>query len=224
MWGRASKNGGNRKLLSEDQNVLAISEKYVSDCIRMCSELGGKEMNICLFADDIADFDKTHGTIAAERINQILRRVLPMLGKLCKEAKDHGLKLALEPLNRYSTPYCASAADALAVAKQVDNLGILLDPFHMNIEEDSFEDAILAFRKHLLHTHFADNNRRMSGFAHIDFKTIVTSLQKIGYNGYVSFEPNIADRNYEYAPKKGLEFVKQIEATSRSAAASKVST
>jgi sugar phosphate isomerase/epimerase len=50
----------------------------------------------------------------------------------------------------------------------------------------------------------------MPGFAHIDFSTIVESLNEIGYNGYISFEPNIADRNYELATKFGLDFVKRI--------------
>ena len=62
----------------------------------------------------------------------------------------------------------------------------------------------------LRHMHFADNNRKMPGFAHIDFSTVVKSLNEIGYDGYISFEPNIADRNYEHAIKYGLDFVKRI--------------
>jgi sugar phosphate isomerase/epimerase len=58
--------------------------------------------------------------------------------------------------------------------------------------------------------HFADNNRKMPGFAHIDFSSIVKSLNEIGYAGYISFEPNIADKNYQHATKNGLEFVRGI--------------
>jgi len=79
----------------------------------------------------------------------------------------------------------------------------------MNIEEDSFEYPILATGTALKHTHFADNNRKMPGFAHIDFSTIVRSLHDIGYDGYISFEPNIADKNYEHAVNTGLEFIKK---------------
>ena len=141
---------------------------------------------------------------------RVVRRALPLLKSLCREAADNGVKLALEPLNRYSTPYCATASDAIALARQVDGLGILLDTFHMNIEEDSFECAILACRDYLAHTHFADNNRKMPGFAHIDFRPIMASLNKIGYDGYVSFEPNLPDRNYEHYTKSGLEFVRKM--------------
>jgi sugar phosphate isomerase/epimerase len=80
----------------------------------------------------------------------------------------------------------------------------------MNIEEDSFEDAIKSSRGLLRHTHFADNNRKMPGLAHIDFQTIMKSLHEISYGGYVSFEPNIAGRDYEFATKSGLDFVKKI--------------
>jgi sugar phosphate isomerase/epimerase len=51
----------------------------------------------------------------------------------------------------------------------------------------------------------------MPGFAHIDFHSIVKSLQKIGYDGYVSFEPSLTDRNYEDYTKGGLEFLKGLE-------------
>jgi D-psicose/D-tagatose/L-ribulose 3-epimerase len=210
MWGRISKDGWKRKLLSADPGLLAASEKYVRDCIAMCSRLGGKEINICLFADDVPTFDKTHGTILANEKDRVVARALPALKNLCKEAADSGVKLVLEPLNRYSTPYCATASDAIAIARQVDGLGILLDTFHMNIEEDSFEGAILACRNYLAHTHFADNNRKMPGFAHINFHSIMASLQKIGYDGYVSFEPNLPDRNYEHYTIGGLEFVRKM--------------
>ncbi|MDQ3999181.1 MAG: hypothetical protein M3208_03060, partial [Thermoproteota archaeon] len=76
--------------------------------------------------------------------------------------------------------------------------------------EDLFEEAIQSSRKFLRHTHFADNNRKMPGFAHIDFSTIVKSLIEIGYDGYISFEPNIPDKNYEHATRYGLDFIKRI--------------
>jgi sugar phosphate isomerase/epimerase len=81
----------------------------------------------------------------------------------------------------------------------------------MNIEEDLFTDAIQSSRQLLLHMHFADNNRKMPGFAHIDFPTIVKSLKEIGYVGYISFEPTIADKKYKHATKYGLNFIKRIE-------------
>jgi sugar phosphate isomerase/epimerase len=167
-------------------------------------------MNVCLFADELPGFDRTHSMLAQNEKEQFSRKAMPILAELCKFASDYGVQLVLEPLNRYSTPYCSTAMDAAAIVRQVNSnsLGILLDTFHMNIEEDSFEDAIRTAGQLLKHSHFADNNRKMPGSAHIDFAAITGCLQEIGYNGYVSFEPNFADRNYERATKAGLDFVK----------------
>jgi sugar phosphate isomerase/epimerase len=219
MWGSISKDGWKRKLLSANPALVKESEKYVQDCVRMCSALGGKEMNICLFADDRPGFDRTHGTIPAKDKDLFFAKAVPAMSRLCKDAANHGVELVLEPLNRYSTPYCANAKDAIAIVQRVDSLGMLLDTFHMNIEEDSFADAIKSSRGLLRHAHFADNNRKMPGFAHIDFQAILKSLHEINYDGYVSFEPNIADRDYEFATKSGLDFVKRIEMLSRTAIA-----
>jgi D-psicose/D-tagatose/L-ribulose 3-epimerase len=211
MWGSISPEGWKRKMLSSDPILVRASEQYVVDCLKLCNVLGGKEMNICLFADDdIPGFDRTHMIIPAKDKELFAAKAVPILDRLCRKASDYGIHLALEPLNRYSTPYCGNAKDAIGIASQVGSLGILLDTFHMNIEEDLFTDAIESSRQLLLHVHFADNNRKMPGFAHIDFSTIVKSLKEIGYLGYISFEPNISDKNYQHATKYGLDFVKRI--------------
>src|SRR5215210_875085 len=210
MWGSISSEGWKRRLLSNDPKLVQASEQYVLDCLKLCNILGGHEMNVCLFADEIKGVDRTHREISANEKENFAAKAVPLMKLLCKKAADYGIQLVLEPLNRYSTPYCANAKDAIAIARQVDSLGILLDTFHMNIEEDLFKDAIESSSTILRHMHFADNNRKMPGFAHIDFSTIIKSLNEIGYEGYISFEPNIADRNYEHATKYGLDFVKRI--------------
>jgi D-psicose/D-tagatose/L-ribulose 3-epimerase len=210
MWGSISTDGWKRRLLSSDPVITQASEQYVIDCLKLCNILGGHEMNVCLFADDIKGVDRTHRIISANEKELFAAKAVPIMRRLSKIAADYGIQLVLEPLNRYSTPYCTTAKDAIAIAQQVESLGVLLDTFHMNIEEDLFKDAIQSSRKFLRHMHFADNNRKMPGFAHIDFSTILKSLIEIGYHGYISFEPNIPDSNYEHATKYGLDFVKRI--------------
>jgi D-psicose/D-tagatose/L-ribulose 3-epimerase len=210
MWGSISTDGWKRRLLSSDPKLVQASEKYVIDCLKLCNTLGGHEMNVCLFADEIKGVDRTHRIISPNEKELFAAKAVPIMRLLCKKAADYGVQLVLEPLNRYSTPYCATAEDAIAIAQHVDSLGILLDTFHMNIEEDMFKDAIQSSSTLLRHMHFADNNRKMPGFAHIDFPTVIESLNEIGYDGFISFEPNIADRNYEHATKYGLDFVKGI--------------
>jgi sugar phosphate isomerase/epimerase len=210
MWGSISSDGWKRRLLSSDPKLVQASEQYVIDCLKLCNTLGGHEMNVCLFADEIKGFDRTHRIISPNEKELFAAKAVPLMRLLCRRAADYGIQLVLEPLNRYSTPYCATAKDAIAIAQHVDSLGILLDTFHMNIEEDMFKDAIQSSSTLLRHMHFADNNRKMPGFAHIDFSTIIKSLKEIGYQDYISFEPNVADRGYEHETKYGLDFVKRI--------------
>jgi sugar phosphate isomerase/epimerase len=214
MWGSISPDGWKRKLLSSDQSLIRSSQKYVEQCIDMCDRLGGKKLNICLFSDDkLASIDKNHYVISEQEKVPIIQRVLPTLSKLAKYASDRGIQTLLEPLNRYSTPYCTTAADAVAIAEKIDqdNFGVLLDTFHMNIEEDSFEKAIISARRLLHHTHFADNNRKMPGLGHIDFNTIMKALNRIGYNKeYISFEPNLTSERYRVDTELGLNFIKSL--------------
>ena len=214
MWGSSGlEDTHKRKLISCNQSILKQSKEYVKRCIKLCHELGGKELNLCLFADDeLATFDRNHVILSDIKKKRIIQSVLlPILYELTRFAADYDIILLLEPLNRYSTPYCTTAKDAVYIAKQVNhtNFGILLDTFHMNIEEDSFEYAILGSANLLGHTHFADNNRKMPGRAHIDFKLILDSLNRIKYNGYISFEP-ILNNDYLTSTQQGLNYIKSI--------------
>jgi sugar phosphate isomerase/epimerase len=218
MWGSIGKDGWKRKFLSSDSSFITHSQEYVKHCVKMCQSLGGDKMNICLFADDqLSAFDRNHTIISEDQKAHIIQQVIPILSKLARFAADHGVKLLIEPLNRYSTPYCTTANDAVTIANQINehNFGVLLDTFHMNIEEDSLEHAILKSEGLLQHTHFADNNRKMPGYAHIDFQSVVKSLEHIGYNQYISFEPNLTNKEYESATKNGLDYIKDIEKSVR---------
>jgi D-psicose/D-tagatose/L-ribulose 3-epimerase len=213
MWGSTSLEGRKRKLLSADAGLVTNSQKYVQRCIDMCRSLEANELNVCLFADDRSAFDPNHHVIPEPQKATVLRGIIPMLSELSRFAGDRGIRLLLEPLNRYSTPYLTTAEEAVAVARQVnqENFGVLLDTFHMNIEEDSFENAILKSERLLHHTHFADNNRKMPGRGHIDFHSIIESLRKIGYQQYISFEPHLTStQDYKMATKCGLDFIKSI--------------
>lgn len=214
MWGRASKEGSKRKLLSLDQDTIRHSENYVKKCIEMCQYLGGSEINICLFADSSLDFDANHGMVSEDQKKSAIDKAIPLLVSLSRFAADHNVNLLIEPLNRYSTPYCNTAKDATYVAAKInqDNVGILLDTFHMNIEESSFEKTILDSKRFVKHTHFADNNRAMPGYAHLDFAPIVKTLQEIKYDGYISFEPNLT-ADYESSTFTGLQFIKNLESS-----------
>jgi len=69
-----------------------------------------------------------------------------------------------------------------------DNFGLLLDTFHMNIEEAGIEDSIRAVGDRIFHFHVADSNRWYPGAGHLDFRSILDVLNSTGYDGFVSGE------------------------------------
>ena len=109
---------------------------------------------------------------------------------IAARAATHGVPFIYEPLNRYETNLFNRISDAAAflVEQQLENITLLADLFHMNIEEASLEQALAENIEHIGHIHFADSNRRAMGFGHTDSKPLLLLLHQLGYSGYLSAE------------------------------------
>ena len=217
MWGNFNSTASSRRLLSFDIDIVKTAKKYVIRCIEICRLLGGQEFNICLFADPGTTMpDFTHRLLSHAQKLKVVEKSFPILRSLSNYAKDHGVLLLLEPLNRYATPFCCSAADALEICNAINspNLGILLDTFHMNIEEDSFSYAIESTKGSLFNMHFADNNRKMPGSGHLDFRSIMKTLNDIDYQRYICFEPILEQIGYRESLREGIAYIKRLDSTS----------
>ena len=105
-------------------------------------------------------------------------------------ASPHNVRLALEPINRYETTLINNVAEGLELIERVGagNFGLLLDTFHMNIEEPSIEGSIRQAGQRIFHFHVADSNRCPPGGGHIDFGSVLKTLGQVGYAGYISGE------------------------------------
>ncbi|MGO9643281.1 MAG: TIM barrel protein [Candidatus Bathyarchaeia archaeon] len=106
------------------------------------------------------------------------------------EASGCDGKIALEAINRYETK---SLNTAEHVAEFIDDsglkaTGILLDTFHMNIEERSIESTIRSYVDRLIHFHIADSNRWPPGYGHLDIREQLKILAELDYSGWVSAE------------------------------------
>jgi sugar phosphate isomerase/epimerase len=101
-----------------------------------------------------------------------------------------GVRLVLEPIHRYEADLIHSAQDGLDLLDRVacDNVGLILDTFHMNIEDPSIEGSLRMAGNRLFHVHVADSNRRYPGAGHIDFAGVIRTLREIGFRGFVSSE------------------------------------
>ena len=127
------------------------------------------------------------GEVTREQAYEYLREALNELGQ---HAKGAGVPLIYEPLNRYESNLLNRAEDVVPFlgTLDTDNIVILADLFHMNIEEASIADGLRAYGSHLGHVHFVDSNRRPAGCGHIDYAPIAAALKEVGYAKYASAE------------------------------------
>jgi sugar phosphate isomerase/epimerase len=126
-------------------------------------------------------------------------------------AGAQGITLALEPGNRYETDFVHTVREALEILAAVGlpSLRLLLDTFHMNIEEASIPDAVRLGAAHLVHVHFADSNRKAPGWGHLDFGAVAGALRDVGYDGAVGLEMSLAP-DFEAAAAQGLRYVRAL--------------
>jgi sugar phosphate isomerase/epimerase len=121
---------------------------------------------------------------------QALNWLAEGLERLGRFAETKNVKLIYEPLNRYETNLIndLSTAAGFVRALRTQNVSLLADLFHMNIEEVSIAESIRANHTLIGHVHLADSNRRPGGMGHIPLQEVGRALKEIGYQGYVSAE------------------------------------
>ena len=127
----------------------------------------------------IKDSKKEYEKILAERIKPIE-----------VYAKQKGVKVVVEAINRYEINSMNTGADVVDWANQygLDNTYVHLDTFHMNIEEEDIAKTIEYCGEKLGYVHFADSNRHYPGAGHIDFKKVMEALNRVQYQGVISIE------------------------------------
>jgi sugar phosphate isomerase/epimerase len=142
---------------------------------------------------------------------QAMDWLVTALQECCAAAQPHGVRLALEPINRYETTLVNTAWAGLELIEHVGagNFGLLLDTFHMNIEEPDIEASIRLCGRHIFHFHVADSNRWHPGAGHLDFKSILDALQQTGYEGWISGE-FLPLPDTETAAGKSMEVLRKL--------------
>ena len=151
------------------------------------------------------------------------------LSEVAEFARDKGIVLALEPLNRYETYLLNTAEDARRLVEEINhpNLRILLDTYHMNIEEESFYKAIKTAGQYLFHVHLCENNRGVPGTGHVNWKEVFRALKEINYDKWAVIESFVPAASKEIASRtrmwrkvassadaiaeRGLAFFRQCE-------------
>lgn len=167
---------------SADPEVRKNAITVLTEAIEVTALLGSKGL-AGVVAAPWGVFDPANKAIRAERAAQTL-------GQLDGILSQHRVTLGIEALNRFESDLTSTAAETCAIARASgsDRVGVLLDSFHMNIEEKDPSAAIRAAGKALCHYHVSDNDRGVPGSGRYDFPSDAIALKEIGYKGWVVAE------------------------------------
>jgi D-psicose/D-tagatose/L-ribulose 3-epimerase len=130
--------------------------------------------------------------------------------RIAERAQELGLQLAIEVLNRYESHLLNTSEEAVRFVEEVGapNVGLLLDAYHMNIEEAGLGSAIRAAGEHLFLFHAADSNRQAVGRGHTDFLGVMRALKDIEYNGDIIIECTASGPD-PFTPVKGSGWLEE---------------
>ncbi len=174
-----------RDLIHPDAAPRENAARYIRGAIDAAAELGSQTLSGPLYASVGRAWQQT-----PDERERDLERLVEALTPLAAHAADSGVRLGLEPLNRFETSFVNIAEQAIEIIDRVDSpgLGVLLDTFHMNLEEKSIGDAIRATGSRLSHFHACENDRGAPGSGHVPWDEVADALRAIEFDGPVVIE------------------------------------
>jgi D-psicose/D-tagatose/L-ribulose 3-epimerase len=172
--------GPDRDLIHPDAAIRSNGMAYVRHCIDAAKTMGAPHVAGPLYSAVGRTWQSTDDE--RKRDTDLL---VKQLGELSRYAGDNGVALAVEPLNRFETSFLNLASQAIEIVDRVGHpgCGILLDTFHMNIEERSIGDAIRAAGKRMRQLHTCENDRGAPGSGHVPWREVADACRDIGFTG-----------------------------------------
>jgi len=177
--------GPDRDLSHEDADMRRRGVDYLRTCIDLAAEVGSPHVAGPMYSA----VGKTR-LLPEEEREQQRGWAVESLRAAGEYAGERGVALAIEPLNRFETDLVNTVEQGLELCERIDldNVGLLLDTFHMNIEEKSIPDAIRRAGGRLRHFHACENDRGAPGSGHVPWDDVATACRDIGYDGPVVIE------------------------------------
>lgn len=177
--------GPTRDLTHAEASFRKESLRYIADVLKLCECWGAK-----VFAGPMYSAVGKRRQIPDDQRRREWDLAVAGLKEAARMAADHGVVLAIEPLNRFETDLVNTAAQ---VVRMVDEIGdpqvkVHLDTFHMTIEEDSIEDAIKRAGPRLAHFHACENSRGTPGSGLVAWPQVAAGLKAVGYKGDLVIE------------------------------------
>lgn len=187
--------GPSRDLTHDDPAVHQQCFSYISGCFDLCVEL-----NAGFLAGPMYSAVGKARMVPPEQRKREWDLAVKNLRIVCEMAEKRGLKIALEPLNRFESDLVNTAEDVLRMVNDIDHPAacIILDGFHMNIEERDIEQAIRSVAHKLIHFQVSENYRGTPGTGQTNWAAYRRGLEAAGYTGVVSIE-SFTPQNQELA-------------------------
>ncbi len=171
---------------SKDTIIRDKGIAYLKRVIKRVAELEGKQLSGVIFGT-------WNPVITTEDIDKkaYLERSVESMKEVSKTAENLGVYCNVEAVNRFEQFIINTSEEAVEYVRLVDspNVKVLLDTFHMNIEEGSFRESIITAGNNLGHFHIGENNRRPPGLGHLPWDEIFKALKEIHYQGHLVMEP-----------------------------------
>ena len=173
-------------IASEDKKVREDGIAFLKRMAKAIGEMGGGKLGGIIYGSWPATMPEgeTDKRPAFDRSIESMREAI-------KTAEDNNVYFNMEVVNRFEQFLFNTSDEAIEYVEAVDspNAKVMLDTFHMNIEENFFGKAIQKTGDNLGHFHIGENNRMPPGYGHIPWTEIGAALRKINYEGYVVMEP-----------------------------------
>lgn len=173
----------NLSLCTDDAAVHRKTVEHLKTAIQLTAEAGSK-----LIAGPL--YSPVGYLPGRRRTADEWKRVVDGWQQAGTVLEEHGVTVAIEPINRFETYFLNTIQDGVALcdAIAVPRVGLLFDTFHANIEEKNADEALRSIGKHLKHLHTCENDRGTPGSGHIPWKSFFATVDEIGYDGWLTIE------------------------------------
>ena len=177
--------GPSRDLTSNDPAIHKNCFDYIRSCFDLCNRL-----DATFFAGPMYSAVGKTRMLPDEQRKQEWNLAVENLRIVCEMAGERNLDIALEPLNRFESDLVNTAADVIRLVNDINHPAakIMLDGFHMNIEERDVEKAISSTGEKLIHFQVSENYRGTPGTGQTRWDAYKRGLEAINYKGVVSIE------------------------------------
>jgi D-psicose/D-tagatose/L-ribulose 3-epimerase len=180
-----------RDLASADEAAREAGIRYLEYCVDVAAALGARIVGGPLYGAPLVFAGRAPAPVSDDERKRRIDRVVSGLKRAAQRAAAAGVMLAVEPLNRFETDFCITTENGIELVDRVDmpGAGLMLDTFHMNMEDAAIGQAIRAAGKRLVHFQANENNRDFVGAGHIPWPDVARALADIGYGGPITLEP-----------------------------------